>query len=150
MFNYISFPACCQRGCVPVRERAGTSVWASFLSNFHIPIKSSIQVAFLLAVVFWCTILFLCIFWQLLHCQGLLPGSVVAELAYVWISEGSVNKYTSGYCLCISAATFRIESIYSVILHWAFDYTSCPTSQVKFWVLVQSSAQPKGGGMNIL
>lgn len=83
MFNYISFPACCQRGCVPVREGASTSVWASFLSNFHVPIKSSIQVAFLLAVVFWCTILFLCIFWQLLHCQGLLPGSVVAELAYV-------------------------------------------------------------------
>lgn len=37
-------------------------------------------------------------------------------------------------CLCISGATFLIESICSVILHQAFDYTYYPTSLGKCWV----------------
>lgn len=123
----ISFPACYQREFVLVRKRDGLSR----LPGLGLP--------------FW-VILSTC--WDILV-QHFLPMDFLAGIAVLRACarfcgcragiclnpRGGCNQMRIRLCcLCISGATFLIESTCSVIPHQAFDYTSYPTSLVRCWV----------------
>lgn len=63
-------------------------LWGFILEEFFLPVG-----------IFWCSIFFPWTSWQVLHCAGPVPGSVVAELACVWIPEEGVTKRTSDFAL---------------------------------------------------
>lgn len=96
----------------------GCLAWGSIFEEFCLP-----------AGIFWCSIFFLWTCWQVLHCSGPVPGSVVAELAYVCILEEAVTKCTSGFAvyaflephfvsrlsLCYSSSSLWLDMLPSLI-----------------------------------
>ena len=99
----------------------GCLAWGFIFEEFFLP-----------AGILWCSIFLPWTSWQVSHCSG-----VCGFRAGICLNpRGGYNQmHITLCCLCISGDAFLIESICSVIPHWAFDYTYYPTSLVRCWVL---------------
>lgn len=96
------------------------------------------------AGILWCSIFFLWTCWQVFHCSGPVPGSVVAELAYVRIPKEAVTKRASGFAVYAFLEPHFLSRLSLFTPHQAFDWTYCPASFLRCWVAFSSPVQLRG------